>query len=1848
MAKKLLYSDYSFSVASNTLTLKGNIRPNRMLLVTDVTIGQIIYNFADPTLGYSNFTYNASDDTTVYTLDASLTGLGVADTDTLQVFYEDDHAKIDFAEAFVDPVNKLRVSNPGNLIDTDFEYGLQGTKWETLQTVQNIPTIYSSSGDVPIEGIEGITTVAGSKVVKVALSAGVTLKLGDPIVVQGVTLSFAEGAFLITGLASTTEFYYEMDQAAVNTETISGAYTTVTQAKFFQGSNLPIDESLGLGVVSDEAAPQSTITVTTPEVHGLNPRTKVYLRNTVGPKTFEVVDPTATAPDGRPFIDLTSGIELIQPVDSTLQTSRQGYLEFPVVTWDFESTYGKYLASTDINTVANTVIWNDHGLLNNYCLVFQTQIRGQTTGNLTDGTVYYVKKVDDNTIQLCTDYGTLSNVIDLTAIDTTRGHPRLSLCYKVEGKNGTLRYTAFFNRNSTLNTNGLQSAQTGIASRATQQYLVNINATSGNSIGGYGANRVPVTLVLSRVDYSGSRMNVNGAWAYFGDGTPPGRLAQHRIGAVGATSGTQFPNVDIFPAVFQGNGTTYVGSGTVSGSYYFSVTIVPDSALLTNNKAGTITNNYSYRLYYTGIHRPTTPDVNHSGSDLFSLQYGIGNVASKLVAFQSRTPDSAYTTSSDGFSALANQRLNGRYGTGSLKYNNNLTNTDGFGRFVTDYNDAGEVNFSANNTHVYYMFVREIPANFRNSIYKQDHGFKNLDEATITVTGYSTSNRFEFVDSTGGSVPITSTSFTGKISVINSDLFRIQINTSPNTDDLSSYPEDFSVRVLKPNPTYNSVYVANHKVTSVSDATYTTGAGGTAPNPLVSGTSYRVARLNDNRLKFKTSNAGSSAEAITPAFGNTSNSATNFNINLQDTLALTPTAATITKVEYRGDFAAANEFVVLTFYEADGTSVNSQFQIGDVQPKAFTSQWLTAGSWIPKDVSSLLRVDGGKTGIRVNVDPTGGVNAAPAGMSNWWELRFTVTANAEDVILTNQGTGQQVITVTGQSGAYDGTYEITEVPGAGGGKTFKIVSNFEIPAREFDFNGVAVDTANDIISLGSVDHNLLLGQKIEYDNNGGTDLVGADARYVIPVTNSSIRLANSKQDAEAGVYVQLTAISNTQYFRSATLIRGLRGLGTVSGSNGTRIITGDQTRFLSDFNADDELYTFVGGRMRKFIVANILTNTALTITEPLPAGFSAQLYFQKTTLNLRPDGYNLHKPFDGGVDITAGTSPNSKIVRQSRKYFRYQSGKGIQNSFAINFSPAKTLAKLTYDSVANKITAITQETHNLSVNDEITISNAEVTIGQNLYNGPFLVAEVVDPFTFKVTPQGTIDESVASGFPEYFRTSWRDSYIRAGMFDDQNGFFFEYDGDDVYAVRRSSTQQLSGTCSVVKNSQVIVGTNSSFTGQLEVSDRIVVRGQSYKVVAIDSDSRIVVQPPYRGVDADQVKITKTVDAKVKRTSWSIDKADGTGPSGYIFDPHKIQMGYADYSWYGAGKIRFGFKDKYGKVFYFHEFIHNNRLNESYFRSGNLPGRYEIENGDDPTTAPTLFHFGTSVIMDGRFDDDGAYKFSAISKPFVYANGATGSFTSSGNSTFEQITLRGKRVYVFSIPVSEANALLVKQGQLLRDSTGHLPDETYITQVKVLGASSRIYVNYPGTAIFPDPLEYEDIASGTTYTFGEVTATDLTKPVPLVSVRLAPSVDSSLVGFLGEREIINRMQLILDSASVTSNKEVDVLLVLNSNPSNLNFDNNGSPSLSQFIDHNTGDTYEGGVVLYSEKVSANSTGNFDLAGLIDMGNSILGGDGIFPSGPDLLTLAVQPTNTVGISSSTPFIVSGKLSWSESQA
>ena len=125
---------------------------------------EIIYNFVDTTKGGSTF-YDASRDKTILTFKHDTSHLDPLDE--LQIFLDTQEQKIDFSETFTDPVSKLRVSNPQNLIDTDFEYGLQPTKWETVELVNNVPAFYSSNSDYSISDVTTVTSIVNSEFITV-------------------------------------------------------------------------------------------------------------------------------------------------------------------------------------------------------------------------------------------------------------------------------------------------------------------------------------------------------------------------------------------------------------------------------------------------------------------------------------------------------------------------------------------------------------------------------------------------------------------------------------------------------------------------------------------------------------------------------------------------------------------------------------------------------------------------------------------------------------------------------------------------------------------------------------------------------------------------------------------------------------------------------------------------------------------------------------------------------------------------------------------------------------------------------------------------------------------------------------------------------------------------------------------------------------------------------------------------------------------------------------------------------------------------------------------------------------------------------------------------------------------------------------------------------------------------------------------------------------------------------------------------------------------------------------------------------------------------------------------------
>jgi hypothetical protein len=184
--------------------------------------------------------------------------------------------EISFPKEFIDPVTKFRVSQPENLIDTDFEYGLQPTKWETVELINNIPSFFSKSGDTSIPNIESITTIVGSREITVKTSLDHGLAAGIPINVTGTKEITADGSYIINSIPNPRTFTYLARENQFETQSIEDLYTSIITGEFFQGSQIRISDSEG--IITD-AEPTSTLTLRTDSPHGFGPNTPFYFIN---------------------------------------------------------------------------------------------------------------------------------------------------------------------------------------------------------------------------------------------------------------------------------------------------------------------------------------------------------------------------------------------------------------------------------------------------------------------------------------------------------------------------------------------------------------------------------------------------------------------------------------------------------------------------------------------------------------------------------------------------------------------------------------------------------------------------------------------------------------------------------------------------------------------------------------------------------------------------------------------------------------------------------------------------------------------------------------------------------------------------------------------------------------------------------------------------------------------------------------------------------------------------------------------------------------------------------------------------------------------------------------------------------------------------------------------------------------------------------------------------------------------------------------------------------------------------------------------------------------------------------
>jgi hypothetical protein len=734
-----------------------------------------------------------------------------------------------------------------------------------------------------------------------------------------------------------------------------------------------------------------------------------------------------------------------------------------------------------------------------------------------------------------------------------------------------------------------------------------------------------------------------------------------------------------------------------------------------------------------------------------------------------------------------------------------------------------------------------------------------------------------------------------------------------------------------------------------------------------------------------------------------------------------------------------------------------------------------------------------------------------------------------------------------------------------------------------------------------------------------------------------------------------------------------------------------------------------------YIVASVPTISTFTVTANGAASGTPTASAGNNVIYARPSGYVEPRTFDGGVAFSAGSSvPSQQLIRQTRRYFRYQSGKGIQFSTGSALKPALFVSSLV--NASGTVTVTTRFNHNLTVGTTVQVAGCN----QGYFNGNYPVASVVSPtsFTYAI---GTSNSVTATGQFRVSPLTWYGANSRIGFFDQQNGMFFEYDGTTLYTVLRNSTNQISGTVTATAGSATITGSGTAFLTQLQPGQFIVIRGQSYRVVQIVSDTSLSVSPEYRGQSTiANCVVSQTIDIRTPQSQW-LDPCNGKGPSGYDMDLSRMQMWYIDYSWYGAGYIRFGVRGTNGLVTYVNQIQNNNKQFEAYMRSGNMAAHYEVSGIPPQTflTAPLsgstttlsadilinaltipvaetnvfnasggvavigselIFYTTTSTTsgagnlvgcirgFNGTVADDRT-SGTTISPSSITVNNAAGFPTpaqTTATLTVEVAAANGNIEYINYTGITASGIIF---GLTRAQTGGQASAQTFSngdvrTAVEFVAPASVPSLSHWGSSAIMDGRFDDDKSLIFNYGSAALTTTTGTSALtPILAIRVAPAVDNGTVGLLGNKEIINRMQLQLFELGIYATGPLLVNLVLNGVTTGTFSGNFTSPvttatgaftsSLSQIAANTTNSvTVIGGESVAAAFTNTNGQTTLDLTGVRDLGNSILGGgttntiptnqSGFYPDGPDILYVCVTPLTATAIT------VNARLSWKEAQA
>ena len=1677
----------------------------RLLLITNATDNNVLYTFNDPAKGATvEYRREYADDTsnptafvdpdfpqafhgndTITTLFLQADTSTDNSTDRIQIFVEDNQLTVRPYDFGTDAIERMRVAQPESMLDADFEYGLQPTKWSAISTQRGYPSIYEVPGtdfDVATvtsdasAGTQGI----GSSLITVTTVGPHGFEAGQPLTITGFDngvqgASRAAGSFTVNTVISTTQFTYyaKAKVGQVNPTTISTNATQLREGAFYTGAAIGFPTFS----VADNGSSGSIVTA----LAALSGTTFLPYSG-------------ATPPIGAPL----TGTGIQTGTQITAINGTGGALASPTVTGDYNSGVTEIQVADSAGIVQNSVI--DRG----------------------DGYAVTITNVAGNSLTLSAPL-TQPLVGDITQYTNLAGTNYVP--------NGQL---ARFN---ITRTGGNYSA--AIVASGENYAIGDAIVVSGTELGGSTPEN-DCTVLVESIDTGGEILTVSASGSAFtGTGTATGVSPTFNGNSgngaqlnVTKTNGTY--SVALNSPTYTNIGGTQTAPGGSNAT--FDVTAAGGNYTVSINNAGTgYAQNDIIRITGSNFNGTTANHLNirvtavGGSGEIQSINTG-GNAPPQTVEYTSP----AYTSNLSGVNAQFNVTRTGTTYTAVIT---------GIG---SGYVQNEVLTFLGTNLG----------------------GATTANDATITVD--SVDGNGGILTFTVGGTAVDTKDYVAMATGVNlvgtSGTFDIAISGAVATVSLNSGGDDYGVgqEILLLGSLFGGQDTVHDITVTVTAVTGGTGAGpistlsqaytGSAGAAPVDGTSgYNVgdlylvggndlgggAAINDAYVSVSTVNAqggitglsitGTGTDAnvdYTSVTWSTGNSGINAVIDINRTGSTYTANFTNT-----GSGFAQNDTILIAGTEVGGSSPANDVTItvtgvnaGAVDTYNVTGTALNTQTYT--DVNKAYRTG---VGLTVDVELSGGsytVTLNNAGSGYNANQSFTIPGTSLfGATPTNDLTFDIGSVDALSTGVVTALASISGTANTGTGQSLNVAGTNRTPigvgaqfsvTRTNDTDSSTAYTECNVISTGS---NYQVGDKliISGQNLGGQNITNDITVRVQQVNTTGGILASTHEGVAVGgtglqVFSSVTISDPTTQNIAQTSTITYSALATMQIDFATPHGLVPGNAFLVVIQSDDGANNHILAS-GPFLATAIPSPTQLRYQVRSPgaitdSGWQGFVYG-------RPDSFFVHRPFDGGVQLgTGGPAHGAQAIRQSKKYIRYQSGKGCMYTTGALFAPSYDILNCTADGVdsGSTITVTVDDVdHNLQVGARIRL----VGIATSGYDGTYTVASVTSERVLTVTAQITLGATTAefTDQPQVSLYQWNGATVRSGIFDDQNGIFWEYDGQNTNAVQRTATRQLAGTVTVTPDSNTVTGVGTRFREQIKAGDRVVIRGMTHVVAGVASNTSMNVTPDYRGVNTSAgVKICAVVDKKAKQSEFNRDKMDGTGASGYNWNVSKMQMIGIQFSWYGAGFIDWMARGHKGEFIFAHRMRNSNINTEAFMRTGNQPVRYEVTNeGPNGRLELDMTSIQTSVpLVDASFFPD---------------NGGTILIDN------EIITYTGKTGDTLTGATRAATLTNFAAGSTRNYTAGSADTHFRNTGVVLISNTASPIISHWGSAYLTDGNFDED--RGYLFSYASTGLSLTTTKQTVFLLRLAPSVSNALTGDLGDRDLLNRAQLLLDGVEITT-------------------------------------------------------------------------------------------------------------------